>query len=467
MVCECKDNSKLSLHRALKIPAGHGNIQKPLNKLLLVRNTKYDLGTKLIDQTRTFKMEQEVKYINIKDLVLWTENPRDPIDENATDQDIVDRALDDKLSKWTLAKLAKEMGDYYDFSELPTVVYHEKKPVVYDGNRRIILGKIKHSLVTAPNGTKIQIPNFPEEIPCNVCAKKVALTNVYRKHSDTGSWQPLERDIFLYKFMEKEKSSFLILNEATGIISANPHLNQRFVKDEIFKDDILKLMGFTIQEGRLNSVHSDQEAASILSDISQKIEKKDITTRKNRGKVIEVLNPSSQRLIDQNRNNKSHLYKKTFSGSKDENKKQRQSKRTSKREWDLFGGKLYLRMGEVSNIYRDIVDLYQFYVEKKDELSQTFPGLIRMSLRLLCETAAKEDSNKKLENYLKGNFAHAKGTLDQDIKTTLSAQNVTEGTIVQLLHIGAHNYQSSNNMEQTIAISIIVGSILTITHGKE
>jgi hypothetical protein len=30
-------------------------------------------------------MSQEVKYIKIEDLVLWTENPRDPIDKNATD----------------------------------------------------------------------------------------------------------------------------------------------------------------------------------------------------------------------------------------------------------------------------------------------------------------------------------------------------------------------------------------------
>jgi len=37
-------------------------------------------------------MDQEVKELNIKDLVLWTENPRDPIDEFATDQDIVDKA---------------------------------------------------------------------------------------------------------------------------------------------------------------------------------------------------------------------------------------------------------------------------------------------------------------------------------------------------------------------------------------
>lgn len=413
-------------------------------------------------------MEQTVKYINLKDLVLWTENPRDPIDENATDQDIVDRALYDGLLKWTLPKLAKEMGDYYDFSELPTVVYHDKKPVVYDGNRRIILGKIKHGLVTIPSETRIQIPDFPVEIPCNVCSKKIALNNVYRKHGDTGSWQPLERDIFLHKFMGEPKSSFLILEEDTGIITKNPHLNQRFVKEEIFRDEILKSLGFTFQNGRLNSIHTDEEAYSILSDISTKISEKEISTRRNRGKIIEVLEPNSQQLVDQNKNNKAHVSEISFSSSgKNKTKQQRQARRTPKSKVEFFGGKLYLRMGEVSNLYRDIADLYQFYLSKKHELSQTFPGLIRMSLRLLSETAAKDDNNKKLENYLKGHFAVAKRNLDKDIKTTLSNQNVNENSIVQLLHTGAHNYQSTSNIEQTIAISIIIGSILTISHGKE
>lgn len=245
-------------------------------------------------------MNQKVVSINIKELVLWTENPRDPIDPTKTDQDVVDRALDDTLSKWTLAKLAKEMGDYYDFSELPTVVYHGKKPVVYDGNRRIILGKIKHGLVTIPKGTEIELPEFPEEIPCNVCDSKTALNNVLRKHSDTGSWLPLERDIFLHKFMGKEKSPFLVLEEDTRIVSANPHLNKRFVKDEIFREDILNSMGFSMKNGKLNTVHSDEEARAILTDISEKIRENRISTRENRGKVIEVLDPVSQRLIDLN-----------------------------------------------------------------------------------------------------------------------------------------------------------------------
>ncbi len=59
---------------------------------------------------RQSRMDQEVKELNIKDLVLWTENPRDPIDEFATDQDIVDKALDDNLSKWTSEYVNKDVA---------------------------------------------------------------------------------------------------------------------------------------------------------------------------------------------------------------------------------------------------------------------------------------------------------------------------------------------------------------------
>lgn len=410
-------------------------------------------------------MSQSVQLINIKDLVLWTENPRDPLSEDASDQDIVDLAFSDELDKWTLSKLAKEMGPYYDFSELPTVVYHGRKPVVYDGNRRMVLAKIEHGLVTIPEGMKIDLPEIPEEIPCNVCDKKTALNNILRKHSDSGSWLPLERDIFLHKFMGQEKSSFLILEEDTGIITANPHLNKRFVKEEIFRDDVLKSIGFGVKNGKLSSQHSDEEAHSILDDISTKVREETITTRKNRGKVLEVLSPTSQRVIEQNKDNRLHKSNIKFESSTEPTATIR-TRRVRRNKKALFGGKLFLKIGEVSNLYRDIDDLYNFYLSNKKTLSETFPGLIRMSLRLLVETAAKDDSNKKMGTYLRGHFPAAKASIDQDIKTTLSNHNVTENSIEQLLHTGAHNYSSSNNIEQTIALSIIIGSIVTISHGK-
>ncbi|MCK9182708.1 MAG: hypothetical protein M0P13_07515, partial [Fibrobacteraceae bacterium] len=111
---------------------------------------------------------QNIEYFSIKDLVLWTENPRDPIDESASDQDVVDRALSDPKNKWDLVNFAKSMGDSYDYSELPTVVYRGAKPVVYDGNRRIALGKIKFGLVNHIQVMDLTLPEYPEKIPCNV-----------------------------------------------------------------------------------------------------------------------------------------------------------------------------------------------------------------------------------------------------------------------------------------------------------
>lgn len=412
-------------------------------------------------------MNQKIEYIFIKKLVLWTENPRDPICSTATDQNVVDRAIADADSKWNLARLVREMGEYYDYSELPTVVYHDEKPVVYDGNRRIILGKIKHGFVSAKNFDIDNIPEFPDSIPCNVCSKDVALKNIFRKHADTGSWLPLERDIFINKHMNKEKTHFLLMEENTGIISRNPHLNQRFVKEEIFRQDILEKLGFLFDGESLLIKHSRQDADAILMDLSKKIRDKEISTRKNRGKVLEILDPLNQEKIDENKDATPHPFEKmvtaTNSGAPGTTRKR--SQRTKTKQDDLFGGPLYLKIGPVSNLYRDIVDLYKFYTQKKESLSDTFPSLIRMALRLLCETAAK-DSPQKLDEYIRSRFGSAKNKLNQNQRTTLSNQNVTETSIIQLLHTGAHNYSSASNMEQTIAISLVLGNILTESHGK-
>ena len=411
-------------------------------------------------------MSQEISEIPLHNLVLWTENPRDPIDPRASDQDVVNRAIADSGSKWNLAKLAKEMGSYYDYSELPTVVHHGKTPVVYDGNRRMVLGKIKYGLVSV-NDFDVDLPDFPRLIPCNVCSMDIALQNVFRKHADTGSWLPLERDIFLHKHMKKEKTHFLLMEESTGLISANQHLNQRFVKEEIFRVDILEKLGFSFDEGRLLSRHGAAEALAMLDDLSRKIKDKTISTRNNRGKVLEILDPSNQLLIDDHKHSELRPVDLKAASIREEKSKidQRRSRRTKPRDEELFGGHLYLRIGPVSNLYRDIVDLHSFYLEHKRRLSEAFPSLIRMALRLLCEAAAK-DCSQSLDNYFKARFKDAKRALDQDKKTMLANQNVTEASIIQLLHTGAHNYSASSNMEQTLALSLIIGEVLVASHGK-
>lgn len=412
-------------------------------------------------------MSQEVRTLKLKDLALWTENPRDPVDETTSDQDIVDRALADKLSKWNLPRLAKEMGRHYDFSELPTVVFHGKKPVVYDGNRRIALGKIKHGLVSVDGFNAGILPTFPAEIPCNVCSKAIALDNVWRKHAETGSWLPLERDIFLHKHMKDKKSAFVLMEENTGIITANPHLNQRFVKDEIFREDILDKLGISFVDEKLNSKHNRDDTLALLEDISRKVRDKVITTRLNRGKVLDVLDPDSKRVVEEHKRHKAKpvVLDVAENGDAKDKANRRQTRRVRTKTTRIFGGPLYLRNGEVSNLYRDINDLHEFYHEKKDSLSNAFPSLIRMALRLLCEAAAKE-CRQDLAPYVKSRFQRAKATLDQNTKTTLSNHNVTESSLVQLLQTGAHNYAASANIEQTLAISIILGALLTDSHGK-
>lgn len=412
-------------------------------------------------------MGQEVITLKLKDLVLWTENPRDPVDETATDQDIVDRALTDKLSKWNLPRLAKEMGRHYDFSELPTVVFHGKKPVVYDGNRRMVLGKIKHGLVSVDGFNAGILPTFPDEIPCNVCSMDIALDNVWRKHAETGSWLPLDRDIFLHKHMKDKKSVFLLMEENTGIITANPHLNQRFVKDEIFREDILDKLGISFVDEKLHSKHNREETRALLDDISRKIGDKVITTRLNRGKVMEVMDPDSQRIVEEHKRHKAKpvVLDVANKGDAKEKSNPRQSRRVRTKSTQIFGGPLYLRNGDVSNLYRDIIDLHGFYHEKKASLSDVFPSLIRMALRLLCEAAAKE-CRQEMAAYVTTRFQRAKATLDQNTKTTLSNHNVTEKSLIQLLHTGAHNYAASANVDQTLAVSIILGALLTDSHGK-
>ncbi len=141
------------------------------------------------------------------------------------------------------------------------------------------------------------------------------------------------------------------------------------------------------------------------------------------------------------------------------------SKRVRKPGLPVFGGKLSLKTGHINNLYRDIESLYNFYLSDKRNLSADFIVIFRMSLRLLAETAA-EDGGTELQVYIRKNFDQAKKSLSQDAKTSLSSQSVSKETIVQLFHTGAHDYTNSKNEEQALAMSVILGAILIISHGK-
>jgi hypothetical protein len=148
----------------------------------------------------------------------------------------------------------------------------------------------------------------------------------------------------------------------------------------------------------------------------------------------------------------------------DQNK--RKTKRRNKEFPEFFGESLSLQSGSVNDLYRDILDLYDYYLGNKNSLSQNFHILIRMALRLLVESAAK-DNNLKLNNYTKQYFGEAKKLLSQDKKTQLHTQNVSEERLDSLLHIGAHNYEEANNFDQTVAMSLLIGKMLILSHGKK
>ena len=417
-------------------------------------------------------MSQKIQDIHIKDLVLWTENPRDPIDTNMTDQEIADRAISsDKRNNWSLEKLFEKMGPRFDQSEIPTVAKVKGKFVVYDGNRRVLIGKIIHGYVTVENCPDFSNFDFPEEIPCNVCDKQTALQHVDRKHADSGSWKPLERDIFKHKHMGEDKSPFLILEEATKIISGNSEMNQRFVKDEIFKPSTMHELGFSANDGELKSAHKkDEDADKVLQQIVGLVNQKEITTRKNRGEILNLLNEDAeiQRILKTERGGFKEGEFKKFPHHPI--KEPRKTPITKGKSHQLFGNKLALQSGNINNIYSDLLKLYK--EKSKKGYSEDFPMLIRMGLRLLLELAVdeKKEPTKKIkmaiDEYLDLNYLKAKAALSTDEKTTLSTQEVKKENIVKLLHVGAHANTATNNAEQTIALSLIIGKMLSISHGK-
>lgn len=89
-----------------------------------------------------------------------------------------------------------------------------------------------------------------------------------------------------------------------------------------------------------------------------------------------------------------------------------------------------------------------------------------MSLRLIVESATLK--TKGIADYVNTNFENAKKQLTQDQKTTLANNSINgANSLIQLLQSGVHNYANSANFEQTVAMSIIIGAMLKITHSKK
>lgn len=413
--------------------------------------------------------EQKIESIKLSELRLWSENPRDPVDPDSKDFDVIKRAIDQNPSEWNLDKMAKEMGNHYDLSEIPTVVYVKGVPVVFDGNRRVaVLKYLQNTDLYSSLTGKLFLNDGPKElrelkeIPCNVCDKDTALTNVERKHVNNGSWGAIQREYFLHTHRGQPKSLFLILEEQTKLISSHPTLNQGFVKDEVLTEKNLKEIGFGVQGDKLVSNYDESKQKEILEQASALVESKEITTRKNRGSLKRTLlqkYPKSEKELtafDRKKNVEvvGHEFKQVV----------RKTARTKNQTPILFGKHLSLKVCDTNNLYRDITDLFNYYMNNKTMLSKSFIALVRMSLRLVVESA----TTKTIDDYVNRHFETAKKRLSKDEKTILVSQEVdTAPKLIKLLHVGAHKYTASANFEQTIAISIIIGAMLETTHSKE
>ena len=411
-----------------------------------------------------FGDDQRIEKIPIGKLFLWSENPREPFaDSQISNLAIVKHALDDEKRKWDLPTLAEKMGGYYDYSELPIVVWREDRPTVYDGNRRVILGMLQKCFVRQLPSVSFTLPNFPDELPCCVCSHDVAVKSVWRKHAFNGSWDQLERDIFQCKFMHEKPSVFKMFDDATGgLIARTPKLNQGFVKKEVLTESNLKSVGIVVSPTGMKSQHSLENTEKILNALVSVVGDTLITRGENRGDLKKAIAPRVGDVLDSDKNrpylNVSPFLMTTETPSR---KKARRTARVhNEHTFELFGGALSLCAGTVNNMYRDICSLDEYYHKNQEKLSPTFHALIRMSLRLLCEAMSGAVNTRDLCDFVRANYEVAKKQLSQEAKTFLRAKTVDEKNFPQLLQTAGHNYTGMADYQQTVAMSLIIGKML-------
>ena len=164
----------------------------------------------------------------------------------------------------------------------------------------------------------------------------------------------------------------------------------------------------------------------------------------------------------------------------------KRTRRVEEDETPLFGKVLCLRSGSVNNLYKEIEELDLLIsksIKKSEKNKSQRKGVTvnahvvtRMALRLLCETALKDIGMNDLGKYLERFFEDARRLLSGEEKTFLS-HNLSEEDpkashnhtkLLSLLQAAAHTYdESARNYKQTIAMSVLVGAILSCSHGKQ
>lgn len=440
--------------------------------------------------------------IKIEELSLWDENPRFPDKYfNQTEEEIVEFIL--KKPNFKIKELTEAIVTDFKLPQLEKIIVLEMQDqfVVIEGNRRIATYKLLVNPELTNNdklnsffremSSKIEIDeNY--QIECIVTSdKEMALKYVDRKHNNNNfevSWGQAERDNFKAR-RGRASNKELFRIEMSNIVKSldlPDELKERVLGKGyittlyriIDSTPAYDLFGFSFKDGQLliKDVNFKSTLKVIVYNVLEKETldgSKEVNTRtlnKNEEKeeYLNSIKNEDTKIVDEkiDANTHDNIFGDQSINIPNPNiKKSPKTPRTKKLFDKLFSGDLSLVKGDTNDIYRDILDLFKYYITNKTSLSVNFPSLIRMSLRLLVESATNE--NQKISDYVNLNYEQAKNELSKDLKTTLSNNSIKSAqSLIQLLQSGAHNYSNTANFEQTSAMSIIIGEMLKITHCK-
>lgn len=452
---------------------------------------------------------QRVEYIPLDNLILWTENPRDPLEGTYTNDDVIRHAIDkSNEGQWQLHKLAKEMGDKFDLSELPTVCKIDNGPSyrVYDGNRRVILAMLRKRGLSVDGQRQLLPPDFPDPMPCNVCNERIALENVERKHKGKGSWKQYERDCFMFRYMGGPKTVLMKLEDLIGAVTEWPILNTGFVEKDVFNKKHLEEMGLLPDEpdfgvptellrelveniagkldNELNTRNARNNPASVLpEDLIKRLKESQRrhvanakTDIREKARADTDSHSMPEPVAEDEKQNDAHLFddpeEVPAQDSAPKESRKARTRQVSLPSVAVFGGPLHLTPGIVNNMYRTLEELWNMYRNKDMQNREAFVPIFRMGLRLLTETAASECwEHGGLQKYVNDYANEAKKNLrkrkgGQDLLTFTSNYQVSPNKLVQLLQSGAHAYTSTRAEGQTLAMSVLVGEMLALSHGR-
>lgn len=439
--------------------------------------------------------------IDVEKLELDLQNPRLP--KHIRDQNDITQIRDYLLNKEDVLRIARNIANNgYHRSAVAIVCKENGRTIVLDGNRRLAACQFLLKPELATNGRDKKELEELSKIANKQELKKVKIAVApSRKEAEKEIWDiHVSQLLKPWQVLQKLRMYRNLID--SGEYDINSASFEYGVTAAQFKKELEKLFFY---EQILEQIRTEKDEEELLKSGFNKIDRL-------------ILSTNGKKLLDYSTNNKGDI---TFTDRSESDKKlkqlipyitdpqkvsaqatqeslvenvfskidpsfsagkksttiekktepvitatQRKTAREKNKAQALFGQDLVLKKGDTNNIYMDVLDLHDFYSKNASKLSKNFPALIRMSLRLLIESATPK--TKGIADYVNNNFENAKKQLTQDQKTTLANNSINGAkSLIQLLQSGAHNYANSANFEQTIAMSIIIGAMLKITHFKK